>query len=398
MVQQEITDNFFSCRQTPIQFTQANLTRVKESATCGTCKVRLTSLIAGTGHLVPTPQGLSFDSPQTSLEFNGVRHSTYGCLLSIPAMHTINITGMKYADISGAELHVQFRGETTATTNSYYTLVIPIQIGKGIGTDFFSSLGVLQRSRATLGSILSQDTPLILYKGTSLEGRTKSAKTACSNAVNKVNYLVALKPVYMLATDLSRFKTLLAKEAVYKGPVVATEPVPDNKLALISYIPSLTITKSKVKKAAADGYEETAQVKCRPLDRSRDIKGSKVFVGGPGQYRTLKDELSAADNAMKGLEEPDATTDVSRIETILAIVLGVLLGVVFFSVIAWFWFTKSESKYKKNSLLYAVSRLKEDLTDTNMETVKKLGTEVQKALSKAGSSATSAATNAAATV
>jgi hypothetical protein len=307
-------------------------------------------------------------------------------------MHHINIPDMKYIDISAAELHIYFRGETTATTNSFYTLVLPIKIGEGTGTDFFASLGVLQRSRPTLSSILSEDTPMIMYKGTSLEGRTKDAKTACSNAVNKVNYLVALKPLYMLSADLVRFKALLAKETVYKGPVIANEPIANAKLSLITYIPSLTLTKSKVKKVA-DGYEETAQVKCRPLNRTRDIKGSKVFVGGPGQYRTLKEELEAADTALNGLGEPAASTDVSRIESVLAIVLGVLLGLVIFGIIVWWWLGRTEKKFKINSILTSISRLKEDITDSsNLDKLKTASAELQK---KIGATAATAATAAA---
>jgi hypothetical protein len=278
-------------------------------------------------------------------------------------MHQIDIAGMNYTDISAAELHVYFRGDAAATLNSYYTLVLPIKIGTGIGTDFFSSLGMIQRSRPTLASVLSEDTPMIMYRGTNLEGRVKDAKTACSNAVNKVNYLVALKPLFMLPKDLTRFKRRLEKEAVYIGPVVANEPIADVKLPLITYIPSLVLTTTKVK-TMKYGYEETAQVKCRPLNRTRDIKGSKVFVGGPGEYRSLKDELDAADNATNGLQESAASTDVSSIETTLAIVLGVVIGVMLFSMIAWFWFKRTEKKFSINIVRTAYSKVKSAITKT----------------------------------
>jgi hypothetical protein len=354
------TNDYFACSETPIKLeniteNQDILEVLKQQKILA--KVRITSLIAGTGHVTPNGQGLAFDLPQTTLEFNGVRHSCYGCLLSFPAMHSINVTGLQYKDLSAAELHVQFKGDTDATRSSYYTLVVPIKIGEGQGADFFASLGNLQRTRPTFGSILSEDTPLIMYKGTDLAGRLKDTASTCSNDVQKVQYLVALRPLFLRFSDLTRLKAKLP--TTYVGPVQATMPIQSAKLPLISYIPSILLTKSTVPKKIVNGYVEQAQVKCRPLNQSEDIKGSQVYVGGPGKYKTLKDELQDAADLSKMLEGPEATADVSRIETILAIVLGVLLGVFLIAVVIW-WGLRKEGGYTRMSLLWSVAKLKKE--------------------------------------
>ena len=362
-----LTDNYFACGETPIQLTTRDLVEIRRQGTVG-ANVRITSNLQGTGHILPTSQGLAFDLPQTTLEFNGVRHSCYGCLLSIPAMHSFDISGFTYQsrnrsdavqvtiptirNTSHAELHLNFKGETSVTSNSFYTLVYPIQIGNdGIGVNFFASLGQLQRSRPTFGSLLTEDTALLLYKGTSLEGRLKGP--ACSDAVQKVFYLVALKPLIMRQSDLTRFKTQLTSSGSYdaKKLPVDSRPISSLKRPLISYIERILITAPLQKRQIQNGYVETEQVKCRPLDVTRDIKrnGNKemVYVGGPGNYKTLRNELQDAADFSKSLEDPEATMDISKLETILAIVFGVLIGIVFIAIILWFFLKKDGGYLKK---------------------------------------------------
>jgi hypothetical protein len=377
-----LTDNFFACGETPIKLTTADLREIRRQGTVG-AKVRITSNIQGTGHVLPTTQGLAFDLPQTTLEFNGVRHSCYGCLLSIPAMHFFDISGFTYTsrngseltrvtiptmrDLSHAELHLQFKGETSATSSSIYTLVFPIQIkGDGIGATFFGSLGQLQRSRPTFGSLLTEDTPLVMYKGTSLEGRLKGPK--CSDAVQTVFYLVALKPLVMRQSDLTRFKTQLARSGSPYDPTklpVDSRTISSLKRPLMSYIERIHVTAPlQTNRQIQNGYVETEQVKCRPLDMTRDISGNMVYVGGPGKYKTLRNELQDAADFSKGLEDPEATTDVSKVETALAIVIGVLSGIVLIAFVLW-WVFKKDGGYTKTMAMFAKAHLKSSVKSSS---------------------------------
>ncbi len=367
-----ITDNFLSCRETPPILNSSHLAEIRRAGTCETCKVRFTSLIAGTGSLTVTPQGLSFELPQAALEVSGIRHTCYGALLSVPAIHSLDFSelGMKTNDLSGAEIHVRFQGETSATRNSKYVLVLPVKIGNdGPGVPFFESLGILQRNRPLLSSSLPANVPLVLYKGTSLEDRVASTSSACSNTVEKVSYLVALKPLTMRLADLNRFKRQVDGNTTYKpsaaaagtyGPPRAAQEPTAEKLKLFSYIEKLTLTTSAAggTKRIQNGFVETEQVKCRPLDTIRDIRGDKVYVGGPGRYKTLKKELEDAADMSKGLEDPEGGADVSKIETILGIILGIVIGLFLISLIAYYVFKYTESRYLKLSVLYAVARLK----------------------------------------
>lgn len=367
----QLTDNFLDCQQSPLNYTADadQYETLRENQPCGNCKIRISSLIAGTGFVRPHPQGLSFDSPQTALEFNGVRHSIIECVLTFPAMHHIDVSGVvKFADISDAELQVKFRGDTSATLNSFYTLVIPINTKiTGKGVDLFASLDTLGRSKPTMGSVLPTG-PFLMYKGVDIDGLTVSNKnSACADTRQKVNYLVSLTPLHMLPVDLIRLKkragvtdTSSEGNAAKAGTSVTT------KLPLLSYIPSITVNSSLVPKTVQNGYVQTAQVKCRPL-AAGDIKGDKVYVGGPGTYRSLEEELKTGGDPTGALTVPDASFDVSRVESILAITIGVIVGIVVVSLIGWGVFRMSK-RYLAMTRLYDLAKIKDEATSKAVKT------------------------------
>ncbi len=367
-----IVNNFFTCRETPLRITTEDYNAIKSEGTCATCKVRFTSLLPTLGTLTPSPYGLTFDIPQMTLEVNGVRHSGFGCVLDVSgSVHALDISGVisTVGSTNTAELHLTFHGDGATTRNSKYVLAIPIRVvananaNKLVGANFFAALGILQRTRPTLGSVISEDTPLLMYRGVSLEGVCGSN----SDAGEKYTYLVALKSLTMDQTDFNRLKVLLGN--TYKGLRKSAINLASNRRPLVSYIPGIKVTASplapSVKKTIQNGYVATEQVKCRPLDSARDISGNLVYVGGPGKYSTLKNELEMAADLRSEFEEAEATADVSRIETILAIVVGVLVGLFITSLIVYYVFIKTESGYSKMSLLYAVARLKDNKAVAN---------------------------------
>ena len=306
-------------------------------------------------------------------------------------MHSIGDT----SGIEG-ELHMMFRGD--ANRNSLYSLVIPLEIGSSASAPFFASLGTVQRTQLSIGAILPADMPMLLFRGASIYTRTANAPTCEDGTVDKINYVYGLKRLTLAQKDVDRFKRLLNAHTPYTnggGPVVGTTAIPASKLSLISYIPKLLVTSSKVTgtgtKAVQNGYVETAQVKCRPLDPARDIKGSKVFVGGPGESRTLKDELEDAANPNAGLAEAEASPNVEKIESVLAILIGVLLGVVTISFIVWFVFRRTELKYNKNNLLYAAAKLKEAAAATGVNEATKKALETGETLLRTSAAAAKAA-------
>jgi hypothetical protein len=378
------TNNFFACTETPLKLihtdTDPILNRIKDNYACSKCKVRITSLVAGTGYVWNVPQGLAFDSPQTTLEFDGMRHSIQECVLTFPAMHVLSIPGMAHNDISGAELQVKFRGETSATTNTYYTLVLPIQIGEGMGAEFFASLGIIQQSRGTLGQVLQEDTPLLMYKGVDIAGRTSSPNNSntCTNDAQKVFYLVALKPLNMRPADFNRLKTTAGITTGVGNAAVAGAHVTSDKEKLISYIPNI-IVKNSVKRTS---YVETSQVKCRPLDVSRDIKRHKsgkdvVYVGGgdPGQDRSLQEELDTAANVAADLGDIQPP-NVSGVESGFAIALGVVLGIVVVSFIIWYVFKWTTRGYPHRQLLTYTLKKVPQMTAANAASIGGIATSI----------------------
>ncbi len=363
-----VANNFLSCNDTPFRIGTGNYREIVRSYTCSTCKVQLTA----DSPVMVTPSvnsmGLQFNIPNATLEFNGVQHIMDECLLDVSGgVHALDISGVITTTaaaentVGGGELFMFFNDANDSTHQ--YVLAIPIRvvsdtIADDMSVKFFNSLGKITRSPPSFSSAIPSDTPLLMYRGVSLA-------TQCTNAGPKYTYLVALKAIRMNVADYNRFRGLLANNTVYRGMRRSTTTfsvdVKSDKLKLFSYIPRLTIKPSRLAPSThqqRNGYVPTAQVKCRPLNAARDISGNLIYVGGPGDYDTLEKQLSDAANVSKEFGEPEVTTDVSRIETILAITVGVLVGVFLISLIVYFVFMKTEKGYSYGSLLYQFAKLK----------------------------------------
>jgi cytoskeletal protein RodZ len=107
------------------------------------------------------------------------------------------------------------------------------------------------------------------------------------------------------------------------------------------------------------------------LNRARDISGNLIYVGGPGDYTTLKGEMDGTAGRFRGLEEPDASTDVSRIETLLGVTIGIVIAVAVLGVGVWWWFNRTEAKYNKAVLTQALSYIEHPNFKKNLESLSK---------------------------
>jgi len=206
-----------------------------------------------------------------------------------------------------------------------------------------------------------------MYRGVDIDGLTASNKASmCADTRQKVNYLVSLTPLHMLPVDLARLKRKAGIQSGVGNAAKASTPITDAKSKLLSYIPNINVNSAVAPKTVQNGYVQTAQVKCRPL-AAGDIKGDKVYVGGPGTYRSLEEELKRGGDPTGELGVPDASFDVSRVESILAITIGVIVGIVVVSLIAWGVFRTSK-RYLAMVRLYDLAKIKDEATSKAVNT------------------------------
>ena len=111
---------------------------------------------------------------------------------------------------------------------------------------------------------------------------------------------------------------------------------------------------AKARNPASADYVPTSQVKCRPLDPSRDIKGDSLYVGGdiiPGDT-TLADEMSRAVSSIG--TAPDSTISVSSVESVVGIIIGVIIGAIALLLVFSFLYKKSMLNWMMPSKLKKV--------------------------------------------
>ena len=333
--------NFFGCQETPLRFSDMKLTDLK---TCKKCAVTLSTPVAGMCNLTDAPEGFIVnENIQSQLKYNGLSYTLTETRLLVPGAHQLPSDLGLPAIV--AELHCYFQADSAANRSSTYCLVLPMAAGKGVGNTYFSLLGELTSTRPTLQTLFSATAPLLQYVGADIRGRSKKTPTPrglCSPVASRINFLVSTAPAYILSTDLTRLMDRINTSKAYEGgPPIASIPADRIRAqSLITVVPSIKLLKVKGATQSA-AQTTTAAMKCHRLDVGRDVKDGKVYVGGkkrPGD-KTLQEELETASDPTKdleGIEGGKPTVQPGDIENYLAIIFGVLLGIIFLGFISAF--------------------------------------------------------------
>jgi hypothetical protein len=339
-----IVDKLFACQETPV-WTPATLDPTSLPP-CLSCTFRLSAQLPGPGSLQPSVMGFTVDeNPTTELTLNGLQHSLLTTELVMPGLH--RLYGQQ--TVSDAELILTFRN--IRDMSKIALLCIPIVIGDGHGSDYFSTIGIVGRSRPTVSVLIDPETAILSYTGASLQGRSKSdprPRQACNPVAYPVTYYVVLTPANISAPDYQRLHKQLG--SAYVGPPTpVTEITMTRATSLLTYINSIMITAEQSKKEKG---KSTKALKCYRIDPKKDVKGDKVYIGGAPKSSTLDQELLNA--ASGGGADPDSgSVKPGDIEKILSIILGIVLAIVVCAAIGFFVFRKTFSKYITALKLYA---------------------------------------------
>lgn len=333
------------CEKVPANFTQVR--DLNDIRSCKKCVVRMSGP-SGPGNIIFSTTGFIIDeSPLVTLYYNGIDYTLKQTQLLIRGEHGGShiLPGMTTPPVGEVLLFFE-RADALP-----YCVAIPIVAQKGVGNVYFQQLVRTARNRSAITSIIDSETELLQYTGSDLRYRWGSdPKTAfppwACQATRRVRYLVCTRPTNILPADLLTMTSALG--TLYKGPVTAKTPLtPTDVQTFVMRIPKIVIEGPKKVAngpASADGVYLTRELQCRRIDTTKDIEGDRVYVGGkerPGDSTLDKELLAASDSQAAYLDPVDGKTTIQpgTIETVLALILGSILGFVLL-VGAFFFFWK----------------------------------------------------------
>ena len=345
-----LSNTFLNCSETPLWLPNGLSSDAATLDACTDCSVRLISTVPGDGTYSVSADGIVIsENPLTSLRINGISHTLLETRLTIPGAHYIAVDdgSVRPAD---AELQCYFR--TDKAPARMVCLVLPVQMQAGgnqkAAMTYFDSLGKIvpvskDAVRPTVGALFEPDATYIDYIGADMRYRnamTPRPNSQCAPVGTRVRYIVSTVATAIRPTTLSR----LTKEAtkakdVYKGgpPLPERAMTKERMSALLTRVDGIRVvlrdpkTAGKKSSAATKGSVPLKAVKCHRLDAAKDIQGDRIYVGGKGRpgTKTLDKELQDASDLQKGyIDESAPLLSLRTLETIIAVVLGVVLAFV----------------------------------------------------------------------
>jgi len=338
--------NSLSCTQTPFQFPKTlkvgDLSAYKS-------EIRIMGSTAGPGRVLEraVKDGqLVEENPQISLLFEGQTFNITDTVLHFPGMHRPPATENPPA----GEIHVYFRNHKPAKrlqqARDDLCVVIPIKIGTGKGVDYFSYLnrdaGLRSEYLPALTSILTDKTPVILYKGKDLKNRgygLPNPDTQCLPESYTIQFICLQNPVNIRAKDVERLKSA-NKYIELEPPSDPVNVVDLRRFCAIQSSPGLRVGSSAESPTDLPaGVKRMDSMKCRPIDPKKDIRGDKIIVDEKARNVFLPDEIYGKKRLDDEGGIPGVTSDTALqpgdFEDLLAAPIGIAIGLFLTGVIMW---------------------------------------------------------------
>jgi hypothetical protein len=342
------------CEKTPIRFPESGVS-LKDIPENKTCKLRLVAKQAGPGKLMDAGFGFIVDETTTaSLYYNGVQYDIKQTHFVVnnadtTATGTIRLPGYS---VGNAEMYIYFESRTTKDT---ICLVVVLQKSSKDGHPYFTTLGLIDRNKQSLATLFTTNTPLMEYRGVDLRERGTQKSPKCPEKMGTVRYIVSTVPVKIDESAFSRILRLLnAGKSGYPYtsgnglPVAASEITTSDASSAFTRISGILL--DGVSTPTESDGKLLKQMQCRRLDVQKDVKDGKVYIGGKKRAgdTTLAQELEAAADPTKNLTgAPSQSIQPGDIETVVAIVIGVLVSLVIIAVIVYYLWSVTQRKGKE---------------------------------------------------
>jgi len=288
------------------------------------------------------------------------------------------------------EINLYFRD--IYESRNQVAVAIPITIKDGVDDAYFNELtaqNTASRSK-TLESLIVPG-PVLLYKGMDLRGRNAdnpTAGTQCSSISATLNWFI-LPTTTISSTNAAKIRSIQnpsTNDAALKAGMTALQiarymlsnalpPAPLHELTLdrirnmAMIVPTIQIqsqidTANQATAAAAtasNGVYLTRALQCQRIDPIRDVKNDAVYLKESKGPTTLKDELDRVSALDSPLERVigETGTRAAHIQNILSIIIGIVLGLLIFAVVAYYvlrhWYKGYEATIAENNAIIAAA-------------------------------------------
>lgn len=337
-----------NCTETPFR-PPKTLSR-GDLAICGSCNLLFSSDVVGPKELVAQNTGglQLFESPLVQIVYN---NTTYGLSQSYLWQNGIH-RDFKVDANYDMEINLYFR-DIYAPEKSL-AMAIPITIDNSQGKPYFSELNTGTR-KINIESLIEKDKPVLVYKGIDLRNRDSAKnQTApqCMSATSSMTWFV-LPTTFITSSDANRIRSIPV-------PPTNTLPTADHEITLersrklCMTIPQIYLKRDKElsKKAEAEskgGVYLTRALQCQRIDPEKDVRGEAVYLNTPPPNNTLQKELEDTVNLNKSIDaNGKSSIRANDIENLLAIVVGITVGIVCIAIIAYGLYTIVFKGYIEN--------------------------------------------------
>ena len=372
-------DTFFSCRETPVYFPSGLV--ITDISGSPTTKVRLNAPVASPGNITGPFEGFYYDineNIQTTLYYNGVMYNLRESILSFPGVHTLT----DFSKPCDAEMILTFQpSQTNVLGLPKILLCVGVQSGVRLtpaSKKYFHTLvaGTMTAGRPTLTAILPKNVSYLEYQGFDVSLLYGGAKCSALKAArtNIVQYLVCQWPIGMTIADFQRLRSEIPMTSPPAGSGIAPTqltlpPTPASDLTRARFISQVTrltnvilegnnVAAPPTIKKGERGIPVPA-MKCQPVK----LKGAegKLTMDLTGRHvSTLEKELK--DSLAELSDDPgiEQCKNIGDWEWGMATILGVVVGIIFCSVIMYYVLKWIYSDYvSKSTQTHAVTLLQQ---------------------------------------
>jgi len=361
------------CTETPFR-PPKSISRT-DVATCSSCYLLISATHAGPKTLGNRSNfdgggdGMTIDeSPLATLTYSNNKYALYDTVIWKNGAHREFKTDRNY----DLEMNLYFRD--TFDPNKIMAVAIPIMIDDSRAKPYFTELANQNANMRTynLETLVDTGSSALTYKGIDMRQRrdgTPYNAPQCKNAASNMTWFV-LGQTYISTADANRIRGMAF-------PSNVNPPQPTHEIT-IERTRQMTMLVAKVGVSGTPGHAEsfssnrsenmylTRALQCQRIDPKLDVKNDAVYLDRKRGTRNLQEELDAASSLEQPLFDVSTNTGVrpKQIEDILALTIGIVMGVVLFGLIAYYLLQYIYKGYqatisKQDSIREAIIQAKE---------------------------------------
>lgn len=316
---------------------------------CNSCNIIFNGSMIGPKDLRPQEVGglILNESPLIQLVYNEKTYGLSKTFLWQNGVHRDFKLDVNY----DLELNLYFRD--IFMPDKMIGVVIPITIDDSKGQQYFSEINSDVRG-VSMDTIISNGQALV-YKGIDLQGRNgdKNVKAPqCTSVTSSLTWLV-FSTTYIKSADAAKIRAI-------QVPKTNSIPAPDHEITLARarqmcmLIPTVKLKASvdSQSKALAESQKNkdvflTRALQCQRINPSTDVKGDAVYLNSKQGGTTLDKELDDAASLDKSIDANGSSGSYRAkwIEDTIAIIVGVILGIVILALLVYYLYTNVYKGY-----------------------------------------------------